>query len=55
MLKERYENFQELVEIDKCLYKTYTKLNYIVIEIPKASINDRMDFILQFIENNKLC
>ena len=53
--KERYENFQELVEIDKCLYKTYTKLNYKVIEIPKASINERMDFILQFINNNKSC
>ena len=53
--KERYENFQELVEIDKCLHKTYTKLNYKVIEIPKASINERMDFILQFINNNKSC
>tara|TARA_B110000114_G_scaffold131495_1_gene137688 strand:+ start:57 stop:605 length:549 start_codon:yes stop_codon:yes gene_type:complete len=53
--KERYENFQELVEIDKCIYKTYTKLNYKVIEIPKTSINNRMDFILQFINNNKSC
>ena len=50
--KERYESFEELVEIDKYLHKTYTKLNYKVIEIPKSTIDERVSFVVQFINNN---
>lgn len=50
--KQRYESYEELVKIDNFIYNTYTNLNYKIIEIPKTSIKNRLEFILKMI--NKL-
>ncbi|GGE09791.1 AAA family ATPase [Psychroflexus salis] len=44
---ERYEGFKELNQIDLCLKSTYKNLGYNLIEVPKASIKERADFIIQ--------
>ena len=49
---QRYESYEELVKIDNFIYNTYTNLNYKIIEIPKTSIKNRLEFILKMI--NKL-
>ena len=49
---ERYESFDEAIEIDKYLLKTYNKLNYKSITIPFGNINQRTDFILNTITNS---
>lgn len=43
---ERYENFEEALKIHDCLEKTYTDFGYEVIEVPKVSIAQRVEFIL---------
>ena len=42
---QRYESYKELVKIDNFIYNTYTSLNYKIIEIPKTSIKNRLEFI----------
>jgi predicted ATPase len=44
---ERKENFNEAVEIQKFIEKTYTTLGYKLIEIPKFSIEERVEFIVE--------
>ncbi|MDA9357099.1 ATP-binding protein [Flavobacteriaceae bacterium] len=44
--KQRYESFEESLEIDKFIYKTYKNLKYNIVEIPKISIKERMNFII---------
>lgn len=48
--KERYESFEELLEIDKYIYKTYTNFKYNIVEIPNMSIIKRKDFIINNIK-----
>ena len=43
---ERYETFDQAVEINKFLVKWYTKFGYEIKSIPKLSIENRIDFIL---------
>ncbi|MCG1036430.1 AAA family ATPase [Polaribacter sargassicola] len=43
---ERYESFEETVEIDSFLTKTYKELGYNIINVPMASIKKRTDFII---------
>lgn len=43
---ERYENFEQAVEIHKNLINTYKNYNYKLIDVPFGSIASRTDFIL---------
>ena len=44
---ERYETFDQAVVINKFLIKWYTKFGYEIKSIPKLSIENRIDFILE--------
>ena len=44
---ERYETFDELLEIDIHIKKIYKQLGYNIIIIPKESVKDRVTFILE--------
>ncbi len=46
---ERYENFDQALSIDFQLLKTYKELGYTVIEIPKTTIEKRIEFIIKHI------
>ena len=52
MTRRDMKAYEELVKIDNFIYNTYTSLNYKIIEIPKTSIKNRLEFILKMI--NKL-
>lgn len=43
---ERVEEYDEAVDIHNYLIEAYTKYNYTLIEVPKASVEERIDFIL---------
>ena len=43
---ERYEDLNLANEIEKYLIKWYTMYNYTLIEVPKTSIQGRVDFII---------
>ncbi len=49
---ERYENFDQAVEIHHHLLSTYKGYNYDLLDVPFGSIESRTDFILNII--NKL-
>ena len=44
---ERYENFQQAIEIHHYLIKTYMRFGYQMVNIPLGSIEDRTAFILE--------
>lgn len=44
---ERYENFNQAVEIHEHLLKTYMRFGYQLIDVPFGSIEKRADFILE--------
>jgi len=44
---ERYETYDELLEIDIHIKKIYKQLGYNVIIIPKESVKERVTFILE--------
>lgn len=46
----RKETFAEAVQIDRFIRKTYSDLNYQIIELPLCSVNERIEFILQYIK-----
>ncbi|WP_353777799.1 AAA family ATPase [Winogradskyella sp. 3972H.M.0a.05] len=43
---ERYENFEQAIEIHEYLLKTYTRFDYKLIDVPFGSVDFRTDFIL---------
>jgi predicted ATPase len=43
---ERYESFEEALKISSYLYSTYRRYGYEPIEVPKLSVEDRTEFIL---------
>lgn len=43
---ERYESFEESLEIDNFLVETYTNLGYNLITVPFNSITERCNFII---------
>ena len=43
---ERYETFEESLEIDSFLQKAYKDLGYNIIEVPFGTISERTDFII---------
>lgn len=50
--QERYESFEEAQHIQDELVKTYKSYGYTPIEVPKAPVEERVDFILK---NLDLC
>jgi len=44
---ERYENFEQAIEIHHHLLSTYKRFGYRLIDVPFASVEDRSDFILE--------
>ncbi|WP_243471571.1 AAA family ATPase [Winogradskyella sp. MH6] len=44
---ERYENFEQAIEIHHHLLKTYMKFGYQLIDVPFETIEKRTDFILE--------
>lgn len=48
---ERYESFSETVLIDKFIVKTYTKLGYKIINVPFGKLNERVQFIINFLDD----
>jgi predicted ATPase len=43
---ERYESYEQAHEIDKYLVETYKKYGYTLIEVPKDTVDNRVQFIL---------
>lgn len=48
---ERYESLEEAIEIEQYIVKTYKDLGYDLIEVPKDTVEVRVDFILNKIKN----
>ncbi len=48
---ERYESFEQAIELDKFLRKTYEELGYSIIDVPFGSVKDRCDFIIKSIND----
>lgn len=44
--EERFESFEEALQIHEHLKQSYTQLGYAVIEVPKDTIENRIQFIL---------
>ncbi|WP_452598296.1 AAA family ATPase, partial [Pontimicrobium sp. MEBiC01747] len=47
---ERYENFEQAVEIHEHLLKTYKKYNYELRDVPFGSIETRADHIINVVK-----
>jgi predicted ATPase len=43
---ERYENFEQAIQIHDHLVDTYTNFGYHLIDVPFGSVKKRTDFIL---------
>jgi predicted ATPase len=48
---ERYENFDQAIEIHENLIKTYKHYGYNLIDVPFGAIEIRTDFIIQFLQS----
>ena len=44
--KERYESYEQALEIHEHLVQTYTNFGYDIVEIPKDTVEKRTEFIL---------
>ncbi|WP_179006485.1 AAA family ATPase [Winogradskyella forsetii] len=44
---ERYENFEEAIEIHQHLLNTYKRFGYNLVDVPFGSVENRADFILE--------
>ncbi|MBW2990272.1 AAA family ATPase [Candidatus Woesearchaeota archaeon] len=44
--KKRHENFEEAVSIHNTIEKVYQELGYEIINIPKTSVSERVEFVL---------
>lgn len=52
---ERKQDFEEAIKTFHVLTKTYTRLNYKLIEVPKLRTDERANFILQYIGKKDNC
>jgi predicted ATPase len=43
---ERFESYEEALEIHRYLHQTYTRFGYPVVEVPKDTIDRRVTFIM---------
>ncbi len=50
---QRLESMTEAMNIDKALRKAYTNLGFKLIEVPQGTIEERVNFILNFLADNK--
>ena len=48
---ERYESFEECERINQNLVKTYKENKINLIEVPKFSVKERVNFIKEFLSN----
>ena len=48
---ERYESFEEATKIHAYLVDTYTKYGYDLHEVPKTSVAERFQFIINHIKD----
>ena len=48
---ERYETFEECINIHKSLLKTYKKFDLDLVELPNSSIDERIKFVKRFLVN----
>ena len=48
---ERYENFNQAIEIHDNLLKTYSKYGYNLLDVPFDTVENRTDFILNVVKN----
>lgn len=44
---ERYESFEQAIELDKFLREAYQEIGYQIIDVPFGAVSERCDFILQ--------
>ncbi|WP_445731061.1 AAA family ATPase [Mariniflexile sp.] len=44
---ERYENFEQALQIHDCLLNTYKNYNYQLIDVPFDTVENRSDYILK--------
>ena len=47
---ERYENFEQALAIHNHLERTYKELNYPIIEVPTGTVEERTNFILDYLK-----
>ncbi|AUP81532.1 AAA family ATPase [Flavivirga eckloniae] len=47
---ERYENFEQALNIHNCLLNTYQHYNYKLIDVPFDTVENRTDFILNTLD-----
>lgn len=48
---ERYESFDQALQIHQHLVHTYQKFGYKLIEVPQGTVDDRISFILENLKN----
>ncbi|WP_086478151.1 MULTISPECIES: AAA family ATPase [Arenibacter] len=48
---ERYESYEEALQIHSCLEKTYRDFGYTIIDVPKETVEGRVTFILNALKN----
>lgn len=46
---ERYETYEQATLLHKHLKETYTSFGYDLIEVPKGSVETRVDFVMKHI------
>ncbi|WP_299116200.1 ATP-binding protein [uncultured Winogradskyella sp.] len=46
---ERYENFEQAIEIHHQLLKTYMRFDYQLIDVPFGTVETRADFVLDYL------
>lgn len=49
---ERYESFEEALQIDSFLTKTYQNFGYQIVNVPFGSIDERVDYIINYLQSN---
>lgn len=48
--EQRKESVEEAINIDNALRKAYTKLGFKLIEVPKGTVAERVDYILEVLK-----
>lgn len=51
---QRPEPFSLAQKLDKQLRKTYNKLNFVLVEIPKITVSNRVTFVKHFLRKNSI-
>lgn len=49
---ERYESFEQLLEIDAHLQNAYKSLGHQLIQVPFGTVKERTDFIINWLKNH---